>query len=157
MTFLKKLGRYSCNILIIYSFIKLNSKQFYRNIFAMGVLVTAIVNVVLKFIYFERRPDISERKFNEMIKKRSIYPGMLDFPSGHMQLLFFICIFMFNIGLTIPECFGFLFFLGICLYCIIKNYYHSNLAVIVGSAIGSIFGYIFYEFTKKNTKILDKF
>jgi len=116
------------------------------------VVLTVIVNVILKFIFFHRRPDISERKFNEMIKKRSISSEELDFPSGHSQLLFFICVFMFNIGLTIAECFGFLFFLVISLYYIIKDYYHSNLAIIVGSVIGSIFGYIFYEFTKKIQK-----
>ena len=152
MSILKKLAKKSYYILIIYSFIKLNLKQFYRNLFALGVLVTVIVNVILKFIFFHHRPDISERKFNEMIKKRSISPGMLDFPSGHMQLLFFICVFMFNIGLTIGECFGFLFFLGISLYYLVKDYYHSNLAIIVGSVIGSITGYIFYEFTKKIQK-----
>jgi hypothetical protein len=148
MSILKKLAKKSYYILIIYSFIKLNLKQFYRNVFALGVVVTAMVNVILKFIFFNRRPDIPERKFNEMIKEGSISSVDLNFPSGHLQLLFFICVFMFNIGLTVAECFGFLFFLVISLYYIIKDYYHSNLAVIVGSVIGSIIGYIFYEFTK---------
>jgi membrane-associated phospholipid phosphatase len=77
---------------------------------------------------------------------------MYGMPSGHAQTAFFITVFLY---LSLKHrnllylCI--IFSLIIC-YQRVKFEFHSTIQVIVGSIIGSIVGYIFYQLAREKIK-----
>jgi membrane-associated phospholipid phosphatase len=154
----ENITKYSYFILVTFSLFILKGKPIYSMIFLFGYLISGLLNVVLKYVFFIPRPDLDKEKFYTDLKykynnNRLFIPtGNLDFPSGHAQLLFYIMIFMFQFPLTNLQYF---LYIGLSLlefYYIYDKNYHSFIACIVGALLGACLGYVFHLQAKKMIK-----
>jgi membrane-associated phospholipid phosphatase len=127
-------------------------------VFIFGYLISWVLNAILKYIFFIPRPDLDKEKFYTDLKynhnnNRLFIPtGKLDFPSGHIQLLFYIMVFMFHFPLTNLQYFLYIGLSVLEFYYIYEKNYHSFLSCIVGALVGAYLGYVFYIQAKKLIK-----
>jgi dolichyldiphosphatase len=147
-----KLGFLTPIILFIISFYLLFTKQSYLYYFLGGLVINNILNIILKLLIKEPRPN-SEFKNIELAVKNgdSIHFNKFGMPSGHLQNSLYILIYsLLSIG---PSNMFILYIIliVICAYQRFITYNHTILQLIFGSMVGSIIGYITYLFA--NTKI----
>ena len=144
-------------IFLLLSCYLLNSKKNLLIIFIMGYIFNLILNLILKGIIQQPRPNENTRLFNlELLNikrcdnklKRMGY-DRYGMPSGHAQMFFYISTFMFfalkNTNIT------FLYF-GISLIILLQRVIflqHTLLQVLIGSGIGILMGYLFYKYGDK--------
>lgn len=159
MSILYEFGEYGPIILIFISWYLLWNNHnlfFYYNV---GILVNAILNLVLKGIIQEPRPLFDNKKIHLMKTnaKHFFYNDGIPFnifgmPSGHAQTAFFITVFIY-LSLRKNNIFYLflLYSLFIC-YQRVKSDYHSLSQVIVGSIVGSAFGYFVYKLAREKIK-----
>jgi len=154
----QRIAKYSYYILAALSLFILKDKPIYSMVFIFGYLITVLLNVVLKYIFFMPRPDLDKEKFyidlkyNHNNNRLFIPTGNLDFPSGHMQLLFYIMVFMFHFPLTNLQYFLYIGLSVLEFYYIYDKNYHSFIACIVGALLGACLGYVFHLQAKKMIK-----
>ena len=129
---------------------------FYYNI---GIFTNCIINLILKGIIQEPRPMFDETKVNlaKTNKKEYFYHNGRPFnifgmPSGHAQNVFFTTTFIY---LSLKQT-NWLYFYLICslLVCyqrIVFNY-HTILQIIVGSLVGTAYGYFVYQLAREKIK-----
>ena len=150
--------KYSYFILVAFSLFILKGKSIYSMIFLFGYLISGLLNVILKYVFFIPRPDIDKEKIYTDLKykynnNRLFIPtGNLDFPSGHTQLLFYIMIFMFQFPLTNLQYFIFIASSTLEFYYIYEKNCHTFLSCIVGALLGACLGYVFHLQAKKMIK-----
>lgn len=98
-------------------------------IYALGVLINAEINYILKNTIQEKRPEKEEFKNEPKI--------MYGMPSGHAQACFYSATF---IWLIIENNYLHIFYFFCCVYTIIlslQNETHTQLQMAVGSIAGS--------------------
>lgn len=159
MSILYELGGYGPIILVLISWYLLfdhTNLFFYFNI---GLFTNSVLNTILKGIIQEPRPMFDSKKIKLMAShaKDYFFQNGIPFdiygmPSGHAQAAFFITVFLYlSLKHTNLLYLCILFSLLIC-YQRVKFEFHSILQVIVGSIIGSAFGYIFYQLAREKIK-----
>jgi membrane-associated phospholipid phosphatase len=159
MGILYELGSYGPILLIFISWYLLwdyNNLFFYFNI---GLFSNSILNLILKSIIQEPRPMFDGKKIKLLASRARDYffqngiPfDIYGMPSGHAQTSFYITVFIFlSLKHTNLLYFYILFSLLIC-YQRVKFEFHSIQQVIVGSIIGSAFGYLIYQLAREKIK-----
>jgi dolichyldiphosphatase len=151
-----KIGFLTPVILFIITFYLLFKKQTYLYYFSAGLVINNILNIILKIIIKEPRPN-SEFKNVELAVKNgeNVYFDKFGMPSAHLQNSFYILIYtLLAIG---PTKFANMFILYItlsviCAYQRFITHNHTILQLIVGSIVGSIIGYITYLFANNKIK-----
>ena len=155
-----ELGNYGPIIMIIISWVLLWDKKILCFYYTFCVFINAILNIILKGLIQEPRPSFDSEKVklatNYYAKKYFFQNGipfnMFGMPSGHAQTSFFTTIFMY---LALKQKNIFYIFLVFSLFICYQRVYcefHSIKQVIVGSIVGSIFGYLVYQFAKNKVK-----
>jgi membrane-associated phospholipid phosphatase len=140
-------GFYGPYILFIISLYFLLSKEIYLVVFVIGFISNTLLNIVLKYIIREPRPNKDIHQFNAMIHQNKPIPfSWYGMPSGHTQMSFYSTIYMYNIT---KNLYILVFFSLMSIITIIQRIYykkHSLTQCFVGSIVGSFVGYIFYVF-----------
>lgn len=159
------------SIIILYKYHKIN----YLSYYILGVFINSFINIILKIIIQEPRPNdmnhinVFRKKIEYIMKQENGLPfNLFGMPSGHVQNIFFTTIFMFltfskNIKYNIVENTKYkyhwlsfiLFYLSMCIIIIYQRInwkYHTLLQCIVGSFIGSIIAFIVYKSINKKIK-----
>ena len=155
MSVLSSIGLYSVLILGVFSLFLLKSKPKYMVIFFVGFVVNFIGNIILKYIFFQPLPNINKETFYTELKYKyndnifSIHPKFLDIPSGHLQNLSYIIVFMSNFIQSRLEYFIYFSIPLISIYFVYINHYHTLISGTTGVIIGSFTGYLVYQFAKK--------
>jgi len=153
------IGSYSPIIMILVSGYKIYNKKTFFTYFYHGIIFTTILNILLKILFKEPRPNSNAKNIELALKYGEfVNPLDLGMPSGHMQNCFFILsyiflvtrsyyLFIFNMILTI-----------ISMYQRFESNSHTLFQLFVGSLIGlttGIFIYYFAEFMiNKNNKYI---
>lgn len=148
---------------LLYSFNKFNYLSFYL----IGIVFNSIINIILKIIIQEPRPNyinqlnVFRKKIEYIIKRENGIPfNLFGMPSGHVQNIFYTTTFIFltfykTIKKNIVDntktknnwILLILFYLFMCIiifYQRIKWKYHTIFQCFIGAIIGSIIGYCFY-------------
>lgn len=171
------IGNYGPLFLILISSILLYyfNKYNYLSYYLLGVFISTFINIVLKIIIQEPRPNdmkhinVFRKKVEYIMKRENGLPfHLFGMPSGHVQNVFYTTVFIFlsfykNIKHSIIEntkqkkyWFIFIFFyLIICIivfYQRIKWSYHTIFQCIIGFIIGSLIGFLMYKAINKKIK-----
>jgi len=142
-------GFYGPYILFPISLYFLLSKQNYLKVFVIGYFLNAILNVILKYIIQQPRPNKDIHQFNLMkTNNKSIPFNWYGMPSGHSQMALYSTIYVYN---ATKNIYLLLFFSLMSIITIVQRVYynkHTNAQCFVGGAIGSLVGYGFYIWTR---------
>jgi len=154
-----QIGIYGPFILVI---ISMNLLWNHDNLFfyyVVGIFSNAILNLILKGIIQEPRPSEDIKQFNlalthgkRFLFKDGIPHDIFGMPSGHAQSSFFSTIFIY---LSLKKKNILYVYLIITLLTILQRIvynYHTFLQVLVGSAVGSGFGYFVYKLAREKIK-----
>lgn len=146
-------------LLIVLSYYLLWDKHhmiFYYNI---GTFINTIINVILKGIIQEARPNMDEKKMNLLKTNAKPYffqhgiPfDLFGMPSGHAQLSFFTTSYVYFVLRKTNWLYVYCILSMIICYQQINNELQSILQVIVGACIGIVIGYCVYMFSKEKIK-----
>ncbi len=152
---MEKLINYTPFLFFFSSIFLLYDKKTLNLFFIIGFFINILINIILKGIIQEPRPNENYRLFylDLLNIKRSENKGLMSYdrygmPSGHAQTAFYSTIFIYfalkNISVTI----FYIFLSIITIYQRVMYNYHTIQQVIVGSIIGIIIGYIFEKYGK---------
>ena len=127
--------------------------------YTIGIFINIILNIIIKGIVQEPRPEFDNNKIKLLKTNASHYffqngiPfNIYGMPSGHAQLSFFTSIFMIlSLKHKNWSVFYLLFSLLICYQRVNMNE-HSISQVLVGIIIGSCIGHSIYKFAVKKMK-----
>jgi hypothetical protein len=156
--YLEVLANYSTYILLAFSLFVLRENPIYSFVFLVGYMLNSLLNIVLKYIFFQTIPSIDKEKFYTELKYKynnnilSVGPSLLDIPSGHLQVFFYIIFFIFHFPLSKLDYFVYFSLMALSFYFIYVKQYHSLTSCITGAVIGSVMGYYFYQIAKKRIK-----
>lgn len=142
-------GFYGPYILFPVSLYFLLSKQLYLTVFIVGYILNALLNIILKYIIQEPRPNKDIHKFNALKQQNKPIPfNWYGMPSGHSQMALYSTVYVYNVTKNI---YVLAFFSLMSIITIIQRIYynkHTIMQCLVGSIIGSLVGYFFYIWTK---------
>jgi dolichyldiphosphatase len=150
------IGFFTPLIMLLITLYLLFEKKVYLYYFLGGLLINNIINILLKILIKEPRPN-NEFKVVELAVKHGeyVYFDKFGMPSGHLQNSLFILVYtLLVIG---PTKFSNVFILYIilvfiCGYQRFITHNHTILQIIIGSIIGSIIGYITFLFANNKIK-----
>ena len=159
MSLLYEFGGYIPILLIFLSWYLLwdhNNLFFYFNI---GLVCNSILNFVLKGFIQEPRPLFDSKKISlikthakDFFFQNGIPYDIFGMPSGHAQMAFFTTIYIYlSLKHTNLLYLYLLISLIICYQRVILNL-HSIEQVVVGSIVGSAFGYLVYQLAREKIK-----
>ena len=147
------LGYFGPQLLLVSSIFLLLGKKTYLHIYLIGFVFNIIINFVLKGLIQQPRPHEDRRLFNlEILSGKRIGYDRYGMPSGHAQTSFYSTIFIYLVLKNVWISLVYLFISSITFYQRIKFNNHTLGQVIVGSFIGTIMGYIVYQYGKKILK-----
>ena len=155
-----EIGKYGPIILIITSFYLLWNKPNLYFYYVVGVFINSILNIILKGIFLQPRPNEDIKDFNLALKngrlfifKNGIIPlDIFGMPSGHSQSAFFSCAFIYLALRQLNILWFYLSISFITIYQRVSYKYHSVLQVLVGGVIGVIFAYLVYYLSQQKIK-----
>lgn len=132
MNSIKHIGNWGPFILFILSCYLLYKTPFFLYLYIIGFFLNSLINVFLKNIIRQSRPNIKRASF-----------GM---PSGHAQSVFFSAMFiLLTLKITPYIASIYLFIVLNTGYQSVKYKYHTISQVIIGGLIGLSLGYIWYN------------
>ena len=154
-----KFGTFGPIILIFPSMYMLWNKNNLFFYYTVGLFINNILNWILKRIFQQSRPNIDQKYFDLALKhgkyilfKDGIRYSIFGMPSGHSQSSFFSTVFIY---LSLKKNNIAYIYLAVSLLTIMQRViynHHTVLQVIVGAAIGSAIGYLFYYLATENIK-----
>lgn len=159
MYILYEIGAYGPIILIFISWYLLwdNNNLFFY--YTIGVFVNSIINLILKGIIQQPRPILDSKniKLASTHTKEQFYATGIPFdifgmPSGHAQSTLFSTIYIYLSLKHTNITYFYLFITLLTFYQRISSNYHSVLQIIVGSIVGSCFGYFVYQLAREKIK-----
>jgi membrane-associated phospholipid phosphatase len=138
-------------LLFFLSFILLWSKKYYLIYYIIGYGFNIVLNLILKGIIRDPRPkeDIQLINISENNGKRISF-DKFGMPSGHAQLCFFSVAFIYLVFKNIPLTIFYIIISLLSLNQRVKYKNHTLLQVLIGTLVGSFFGFAIYMLTKKN-------
>jgi len=98
---INNLGIYGPHLMMMMSLPFLWTKRILLNYTAVGIVLSVMVNVIMKFMFHHQRPDtnIAEHRWRAVVSKttlqRSIEYDPYGFPSGHSQTAAFLAAMMY--------------------------------------------------------------
>jgi membrane-associated phospholipid phosphatase len=145
------IGMLAPAILFILSIFLLRNMKTYLRFFVFGFILNNILIVILKLAIKEPRPT-EEQKAIEIgiVNGARISFDKFGMPSGHAQNCSF-CLAFITMLLNNPYITG--LYTIISFNSIFQRYLYNNhtiLQLIVGTIVGTIFGYIMYTIANKN-------
>jgi len=173
-TIFKNIGELGPIILIVCSLFILQKKQTLLFYYVIGFFIQSILNLVLKGIIKEPRPNEEDKKlFSLAIKnghrlsfKNGIPLNIYGMPSGHSSACLYSTIFIYLFTRNSPIYKNVMnFYLLISFITITQRVaynMHTISQVIVGAIVGGLIGYFMYKFARsklqgKITEKLDDF
>lgn len=144
------IGLFAPTILLLLSILFLFDKKIYMLYFVIGFVINNMLNVILKLLIKEPRPNKDYNILTENGKR--LYFDKYGMPSGHAQLCGFALAYI-TLVLNNPYISG--LYLLVSILSLIQRYKynkHTILQLIVGFVIGILVGYIFYHITNKFIK-----
>ena len=159
----KNIGQIGHILLGVCSIILLWNKSYNLYYYFIGFGLDAILNLILKSIFKQPRPDIDETNFNLALKhgKRFIYNNGLPYdifgmPSGHSESCLFSTTFVFLVLRNYKILGGFVLLSIVTMAQRVSYNNHTIAQVIVGAVVGLIFGYSIYCLSHQAIKGLVK-
>lgn len=139
----------------------LQSKKNYFAYYLFGLASDNILNITLKGIFKQLRPDLTKYLTPDALKiliqnkRRIIFVDGIPFdiygmPSGHVQSCFYTATFIFLTNQSCKQLLLFLFISLITAYQRIENNYHDFIQVLVGAFVGISTGYLFYYLSSRH-------
>ena len=116
--------------------------------FIVGILLNSVLNLVLKGLFKQPRPEYDTDKIKESINSNLLRYALgydiYGMPSGHAQNALYITTFLYLVtrNLTVGTCL-LLFSLVIILQRVVFNK-HTIFQTFIGSVVGSFFAYVVY-------------
>jgi membrane-associated phospholipid phosphatase len=154
-----KFGSYAHVTIFFLSIFFLWNKDNLLFYFIVGFIVNKLLNLVLKGIFQQPRPSEDIKTFNLAIEhgKRFIFKDGMPYdifgmPSGHAQTLLFSTAFIY-LALRNKKIFYLYLLISIITLCqrvVFKH--HTIIQVLVGSIIGTLFGYFVYYLSGEKIK-----
>jgi membrane-associated phospholipid phosphatase len=147
------LGFYGPFLLIGFTLVILQTRQYYYYYYITGFVINMLVNNGLKLIIREPRPVVNKELFNIMKQSsRGADPMEYGMPSGHAQSVAFSSSFVFFLIQGVPHLSWWLvvfsvFSLITMAQRVIKKD-HSVAQVIVGAIVGSIVGFLAFAWSR---------
>ena len=140
-------------ILFIYSIFLLINKPIFLYFYVGGTIINNIINIVLKFLFKEARPNENKELFALALKNgKDVDIHRYGMPSGHMQNIGFSCIFIY---LVLDNIYILWFYLLVSILTMFQRYkynMHTIFQTIIGFMVGLYIGYLFFIVAKKKTK-----
>lgn len=145
-------------ILLVSSIVLLISKPTLLSTYIFGVILSCLINSILKYIIKEPRPSEDLSIYNASIAHgKRVSFDKYGMPSGHATGVFYSTAFIF---FALKNPYISLFYLIISIntaYQRVKYKNHTILQVIIGAIVGAITGYAAYLFATKKLVGLLKF
>ena len=142
-------------ILCVISIFLLYDKQTLLFYYIAGVVLNMGINLILKGIIQQPRPDIDISKFNAAMKddRRFIFNDGVPYdifgmPSGHSESCLFSSTFVFLSLHNQQYLFIYLLISVITMAQRVVYNHHTVLQVIVGGIVGIMVGYLFFNLSK---------
>lgn len=142
--------------LFIRSIFLLYDKQTLLFYYIMGFLLNMVINLTLKGIIQQPRPDIDTNKFDVAMKhgKRFLYNNGVPYdifgmPSGHSESCLFSATFIFLSLQNYQHLFNYLLISIITMSQRVVYNHHTVPQVIVGGIVGILVGYLFFNSSKR--------
>jgi membrane-associated phospholipid phosphatase len=135
-------------IMAIISYFSLLGKSIYLNYFWGGLIANNIINIILKLLIKEPRPNNEFKKIELAVKHgEPVYFDKFGMPSAHLQNSLYI--FTYTVFVLGPTNFAnnSILYVILTILCGWQRYTsrsHTILQIIIGSIIGFIIGYIVY-------------
>jgi membrane-associated phospholipid phosphatase len=150
-TIIDYIGHYGPPILFALTFYSIFHRNIYVFVFLFGSIINCWINMFLKHIFREPRPQnpLAFVDSNDLIGNN--YYGL---PSGHAQSVFFSLTFFYKVIQPFSNCDHIvIFYIMICvtiltLYQRWKYRRHTIKQLIIGSVVGSFFAWILVFTTK---------
>jgi len=143
-------GFFGPAILFFTSIMLLFQKKNLLYIYISGYLLNSLINIILKGIIKQKRPEEDEHLFNIWLnngmKHDRHWYDRFGMPSGHSQDVFYSTAFIF---LSLKNTNWLIFYLLISLntlYQRVKYKNHTVLQVIVGAIVGLLIGALLYYY-----------
>jgi membrane-associated phospholipid phosphatase len=160
------IGQFGPIILFLFSLFLLQKKQTLLFYYIVGFFSNAILNLVLKGIIKQPRPNEEDTKlFDLAIKnghrfsfKNGIPHDIYGMPSGHAESCLYSTLFIY---LALKQKNILYFYLAISIITMAQRVIynmHTVIQVIVGAIVGGLFGYCIYKLARSNIqgKITEK-
>ena len=152
-------GKFGPIILIFTSMYLLWNKENYFFYYIVGVFIDNILNLILKGLFLQPRPDIDKKAFDLFLKhgkrfllKDGIPYDILGMPSGHSQSSLFSTVFIYFSLQNKNMSYLYLTVSAITMLQRVLNNHHTISQVCVGAIIGGVIGYLFYYYANEKTK-----
>ena len=152
-------GRFGPFILIVLTSYLLWNKSNLFFYYQIGIVISAILNLVLKGILKYPRPSEDLKEFNLAIKnghrfifKNGIPHDIFGMPSGHSECVMFTVTYIFLALKNIKIFLGFLFVALLTIAERVIDNHHTFMQVVVGGLTGILYGYLFYYFAQQKIK-----
>jgi membrane-associated phospholipid phosphatase len=152
------IGEHGPIILIITTIFLLKNKDNLLFYYLIGIFINTILNLILKIILKQPRPDEDPKKFDIALKhfkhtfKDGIPFNIFGMPSGHSQNVLFSTIFIY---LSLHNRKVLYFYLAISLFTLcqrITSKSHTISQIIVGSFVGTLVAYFMYQMAQNKLK-----
>jgi undecaprenyl-diphosphatase len=154
----KNIGQYGPIILILFTVYLLQNKYTLLFYYIVGTFINTILNLLLKGIFKQPRPNEDTRVFELALKhskhtfKNGIPFNIFGMPSGHAQYVFFSTAFIY---FSLRNKKIFYFYLIISLITIFQRVFfefHYVSQVIVGAIVGVLFAYYMFHLAQEKLK-----
>lgn len=152
------IGEHGPLILIITTIYLLKNRDNLLFYYLVGIFVNTIVNLVLKIIIKQPRPDEDPKKFALALKhfkytfKDGIPFNIFGMPSGHAQNVLFSTIFIY-LSLHNKKIFYFYLVISLLTLCQrVTSKSHTITQIMVGSFAGGLVAYFMYQMVQNKLK-----
>jgi len=152
-------GRFGPIILIVFASYLLWKKSNLFFYYQIGIVISAILNLILKGILKQPRPSEDLKEFNLAIKnghrfvfKNGIPHDIFGMPSGHSQSVMFTVTYIFLTLKNLKISLAFLFMALLTMAQRIVDNHHTFMQVVVGGLTGILSACLFYYFAQQKIK-----
>jgi membrane-associated phospholipid phosphatase len=159
MNIIDEFGYHGLNFLIILSMYLLwnNNNMFF--FYIIGIICDLILNIVLKSIIQQPRPNFDSKQLQLALKnnKRYIYKDGIPYdlfgmPSRHASTAFFSTIFVYLALRQTNWLYVYLIIDAMIMYQRVTSNDHSISQIIVGAFVGACLAYVVYQFAENKIK-----
>ena len=152
-------GKFGPFLLTLLSMFLLWNKNNLFFFYTVGLFIDAILNIVLKGIIQEPRPNVDPKTFNlalthgrRFLFKDGIPYDIFGMPSGHSQSALFSTVFIYLALKNTRLSFIYLLSSLIIIAQRVEFNQHNVLQCIIGASIGAIFAYIMFYLSGQKIK-----
>jgi len=153
------IGEHGPIILIITTIFLLKNRDNLLFYYLIGIFINTILNLVLKIIIKQPRPNEDSKKFALALKnfkytfKDGIPFNIFGMPSGHAQNVLFSTMFVYLSLYNNKKIFYFYLAITLLTLCQrVTSENHTVLQILVGSFVGMLVAYFMYQMVQNKLK-----